>query len=135
MTYQLRITFHTFQNYSSCFYLIIFLMHFTQYTMSRTHDVNMYIRLYEQNYFISKLFMITYDRVLVSGRGWMHRILVGFFLRIGIPTFLRVAMLWNRACRVNRVMENLANFEIRFMICEELLPMFKTLCKKERTVR
>ena len=35
----------------------------------------MYIRLYEQNYFISKLFMITYDRVLVSGRGWMHRMI------------------------------------------------------------
>jgi hypothetical protein len=97
--------------------------------MPRTDDVDMYIRLYEQNYFISKFFMIMYDRVLVSSRVWMHHILLGIFFRIGILMFLRVTMLWNRACCVNRVMDNLANFEIRFVICEELLPMFKTLCR------
>jgi len=95
--------------------------------------MHMYIK---QNYFISKLFVIMYDRVLVRDR--MHHILLSIFFRIGILTFVWVAMLWNRACRVNRVMDNLANFEIRFVICKELLPMFKTLCgvkKKMRSVR
>jgi len=57
----------------------------------------------------------------------MHRILLGVFLRIGILMFFRIAMFWNRTFRVNGMMDNPADFEIRFVIRKELLPMFKTL--------
>jgi hypothetical protein len=62
----------------------------------------------------------------------MNHILFGCFPRIRILTFLRVAMVRNRACRVDRVVDNLADFEISFMICEELFPMFKTLKPRAR---
>ena len=67
------------------------------------------------------------DGFLIQGRIWIHYILLGILLRIGILTFLRVAMLWNGACRIDRVVDNLADFEICFMIRKELLPMLKTL--------
>ena len=59
----------------------------------------------------------------------MHHIFLGILLRIGILTLLQVAMLWNGTFRIDRVMDNLADFEICFVICKELLPMLKTLVK------
>jgi hypothetical protein len=98
----------------------------------RTDHVYMYVALYDQKYIISKLFMVIYnefrirDEVFRDGLRIYH-ILFGRFLWIGILTFLRVAMLWNGACRVNSVMDNLADFEISFVIRKELFPMLKTL--------
>lgn len=70
------------------------------------------------------------DGLVIRGRVWMHHlVIIGIFLRIKILTLLRVAMLWDGACRVDRRMNDLADFEIRFVIGKEPLPMLKTLSK------
>lgn len=72
------------------------------------------------------------DGLVVRGRVWMrHLVIIGIFLRIRMLTLLRVAMLWDGTCRVDRRMNDLADFEIRFVIGKEPLPMLKTLSKAQ----
>jgi hypothetical protein len=75
--------------------------------------------------------MIMYAMLLIRSMAWTNRILLGYFLRVRVLTFLWVAMLWDGALGIDRVMDNFADFEISFVIRKELLPMLKTLNKAQ----
>jgi hypothetical protein len=69
------------------------------------------------------------DGFVTQGRICVFRIFLGTFLRVRIPALFRIAMLRDGACRVDRVMDDLADFPVRFMVRKEPLPMLKTLNK------
>jgi len=82
--------------------------------------------LHERSYFMSKFFVVTNDGLVIWERIRVHHSFFGAFFGVRILTHFRVTMFWDGACRVDRGMDNPADFKVSLMICEKPLPMLKT---------